>query len=306
MLKIRNNIKGIKRRIDYKYFDYVTRHVKDLPTIAGSSEYGFSLVTMLCHRDVSQYMIAVNSLYDYLMPERFVIINDGSLDSRDASLLRAKVDRCEIYDGASFLDRRLPTYSSWQRIQAIATLLEESYVVQMDADIMVVADIEEVNKAIASNHPFMLGTDEGPEIVSAREAKEFAQQFYDEEERHVQCVCEINLDAFPKFDSMKYIRGCAGFSGFPRHGFSKEDLLEISAIFSARLGEKWPVWGSEQAASNLLLANMKGVQVLPLRFYDSVERYSELLKLVHFIGSCRFDGGVYRDMARKFLSRKIN
>ncbi|MFN3239349.1 MAG: hypothetical protein ACE37D_20165, partial [Pseudomonadales bacterium] len=198
-----------------------------------------------------------------------------------------------------------PTYSSWQRILVISELVQQSYVVQMDADIMTFRKIEEVHEAVTRNKPFMLGTDEGDSITSANAAQSFARSCYDEGERHLQCLCESNLDVFPGFQNLRYVRACAGFSGFPKHSFSKEKLLEISSAFERRLGREWSAWGSEQVTSNLLLANLNGVEVLPLRYYDSVERYSYALKIVHFIGSLRFQHGIYRKLARAYIRRKL-
>ena len=260
---------------------------------------------MLCKRDISQYLIAASSFCDYLQPSRFVVVSDGSLGRDDILLIKSKLAPCEFLLGNDYLDTRLPTYSSWQRILVLSELVQQNYVVQLDADIMTFSRIEEVQDAVIQNRPFMLGTDEGESIISADAAQRFARSCYEEGERHIQCLCESNLDVFPDFEDLNYVRACAGFSGFPKHSFSKEQLMRISRAFEQRLAHDWPVWGSEQVTSNLLLANMNGVKVLPLRYYDSVERYSDALKMVHFIGSLRFQHGIYRKLARAYIRRKL-
>jgi hypothetical protein len=300
-LALLGSLAGVRKRLNYRYFNLVARGARNLSPVAGNPAAGVTLVTMLCHRDVLQYLLAVHSLCRYLRPARFVVVNDGSLTEADLALLHARIRPMEVLNGGDFLHPDLPRYSSWQRIQAVASLVADDYVVQMDADILFRGEIPEVCAAVAEQRPFMLGTDEGEQLVSAEAAIAFARQFYDEGERHVQCLCEINLDAFDNYREMRYVRACAGFSGFPRAAFGLQQLLEISATYSERLGADWPVWGSEQATSNILLANLPEVEVLPLSRYDSVERFAESLSMVHFIGSHRFDDGHYVRLARQYL-----
>jgi|GEM_PF-2694157 len=305
MKALTEKISSLKRRFDYKYFNFTTRNVRKLPLVQLDQDSKFTVLTMLCKRDVYQYLIAASSFCDYFRPSRFVVVSDGSLSKDDILLIKSKLAPCEFLLGNDYIDTRLPTYSSWQRILVLSELVQSSYVIQMDADIMTFSMIDEVHEAVMLNKPFMLGTDEGESIVSADAAQRFARSCYEEGERHLQCLCESNLDVFPDFQTLKYVRACAGFSGFPKHSFKKEQLMKISSAFEQRLGHAWPVWGSEQVTSNLLLANMNGVQVLPLRHYDSVERYNDALKMVHFIGSVRFQHGIYRELASTYIQRKL-
>jgi hypothetical protein len=69
--------------------------------------------------------------------------------------------------------------------------------------------------------------------------------------------------------------------------------------------QKWSEWGSEQVASNFMVANAAGGYVLPFERYRyfSPEEATEAKAavLLHFIGTHRFAGGVYRDMSRAHL-----
>lgn len=306
MKAIQSKFRSLRRRFDYKRFNLLTRKVRKLRPVILDKDSDFTVLTMLCKRDISQYLIAANSFCDYLRPSRFVIVNDGSLSAEDVRFIKTKLEPCEVYLGQDHLDEQLPTYSSWQRILVLSELIRQSYVVQMDADIMTFSTIDEVKDAITQAKPFMLGTDEGKTVTSAQAAQAFARECYKHGERHMQCLCESNLDVVSDFQTLRYVRACAGFSGFPKQSFTKKDLLAISSAFESRLGADWPVWGSEQVTSNLLLANMEGVEVLPLRFYDSIERYSKELKMVHFIGSLRFREGIYLRLARDYIQRKLD
>jgi hypothetical protein len=300
----KSRIEGLRRRMTYRLFDWRTRGVRGLPVLKGDEAQDFVLLTMLCHRDVSQYLLAVNSLGQYLRPRRFYVVDDGSLTRSDIALLKSALQPLTLLQGADFKDPRLPPDPSWQRIQAIAEVVQKSYVVQMDADIFFAGEPVEVMAAVQEKRPFMLGTDEGEQLVKMPEAIAFARQFYDEGERHVQCQCEVNLDVLPEYQERRYVRACAGFSGYTAGSFNGQSLHDISDAFRQRLGEQWPVWGSEQVTSNIILANLSSVEVLPLQGYDSVDHYHSALKMIHFIGSYRFDGGIYQRLASHYLQSR--
>ncbi len=127
---------------------------------------------------------------------------------------------------------------------------------------------------------------------------------------HVQQVAESNFDKLEKFDTLRYVKGCAGFAGFPQGSFSREFVEEISAQMEAAIGVKWREWGSEQVMSNIVVSNIAGAVVLPHPKYSSCEKLDvDSPAFIHFIGYCRFNKGIYAKLARqineKLLGQKI-
>ena len=115
---------------------------------------------------------------------------------------------------------------------------------------------------------------------------------------HVQLVAEANFHKLRDFETLRYIRGCAGFAGFPRRSFTRGFVEKISGEMRAAIGDKWAEWGSEQVMSNIVVANVPGAVVLPHPKYADCHkmRRGETM-FVHFIGSCRFTGGTYAKLA---------
>lgn len=291
----------IRRFSAWRFHATVKRLQRCSPREPLGQPLDFVLLSALCHRDVYAYIAAVLSLQRWLIPRRQVVVDDGSLLPKDMETLERYFPGIEYVAAGIYTDPGLPTYSSWRRIQAIAEFSASSYVMQLDADTLFFADPAEVQTLIKAGKSFMLGTDEGEVLVSAAEAQSAARVWHKQGERHIQCLCESNLEAFPEFFYMHYVRACAGFSGFSRGSVSMEKLREISSVYRTVLNDRWGCWGSEQVASNIILANTPGVEVLPLSRYDEVGNYSSDLVFCHFIGSSRFINGIYTRCARKLL-----
>lgn len=284
-----------------KRFDLGVRGLRDLAPVRLAGE-GVCVLSMLCHRDLWQYLVAIRSLATHLAVSRVVVVNDGSLNRRDVALLHRQVPAVEVRSAAEFSAPGLPGYSSWRRLEAVVAHLQDGYVVQMDADTIARAPLDEVARCVAEGRGFILPTRSGRSFVPAAEARAFGERSYQEGHRHVQCLCERGLDAFPEYPDMKYVRGCAGFAGYPKGSVRPSDLRRVSDAFGAALGAAWPVWGSEQVTNNLLIANLENATVLPIDHYDSVDRFHEGLRFVHFIGYFRFDRGIYLREARRVLA----
>jgi hypothetical protein len=84
----------------------------------------------------------------------------------------------------------------------------------------------------------------------------------------------------------RYVRGGAVFAGFAR-----------------RLFRRWREWGSEQVASNYLIANSPEECVLPCPKYASLWPgvLYEQASFLHGLGTNRFKGGTCREIASRVV-----
>lgn len=297
------NVERVIRRIDYKIFDFQLRNMVNVPPLSRAGTVkGLCLLSMACKRDFYQYLVAIYSFSAALNPEKIVVVNDGTLDARHVEILRQKIDGIEVVNGSDFITEGLPSYTSWQRLLAILSYLKDYYVVQLDADIIVRREIDEVASAVAKNHSFILGTNICGDIVSTDQAianiKKLSSGAKDE---HVQTVAEHNLDVLETIGLSKYVRGCAGFAGFAKDSIDLAGVRAISEAIESRLGPKWREWGSEQVTTNIITANAAQGFVLPIDEYNSSRHYSELIRLVHFIGPVRFKGYLYNREALRVM-----
>jgi hypothetical protein len=158
--------------------------------------------------------------------------------------------------------------------------------------------------AIRENRAFTLKGGASEAIVDLDAA---AAQVAGRDTRHMQIRAEQALPRLPAGLGRFYVRGSAGFAGFPRGGAGRETAEAFSEAMQGMLGDSWTEWGSEQITSNFLVANAPGGQALPWPkyccFLPGVD--ADAASFLHFIGSSRFDGGVYVRKSRSMVAELL-
>lgn len=303
----------IKGKIIRSIFHYQTKNVFALPLIGGFLEKSpVVLLSMLQETDVQMYLLAVKSMMRYLIVNKVVIVCDPDLSSQSKELIKKHIGRVEFLDALDYQHEKIPTGGTWERLYAISHLTNEYYVIQMDADILVMKPPKEVIESIQLNHSFILGTEFEYQQLPIEEMTDIAQQWVDDAvinntKLHIQKIAESYLMRLVKpLGCNFYTRGCSGFSGFSKGSLTPEIVLKISETFYKELGEQWDSWGTEQFISNLLLSNQENVRVLPVDTYNSSNCYRDDCVLSHFIGTFRFVDMQYVNLAQQVLKELTN
>jgi len=258
-------------------------------------------VSMVSHADVFMYLLSVKSFYRYVGRGQVTILDDGSLTDFDKDVLREHIRGCRIVRAQDVETHPCPSYISWRRLLYIADAVQGSYVVQLDSDLLSLGDLPEVREAAEANTSFVLGTwrnqEIEPAVSLARRSRDRAGHV-----QHVQAAAERSLDALPNPESLRYVRGCAGFSGFARGSFDRSDVENFSKNMREILGAQWENWGSEQTTTNYIVANSESATVLPFPKYAGFRpREHQQSVFVHFSGIHRFEDGVYERLARRTI-----
>ncbi|MBK8535861.1 MAG: hypothetical protein IPL59_12490 [Candidatus Competibacteraceae bacterium] len=180
---------------------------------------------------------------------------------------------------------------------AIADQVQQDYVVQLDADTVTLDDLVEVKMAIASGTAFTLGTEDNQNFTWCKDVSFWAQQRLTAGQ-HIQVFCEAGLDKIPGYETRKYVRGCAGFAGFPKHSFSRDVLRDFGQTIGPLLGDQWNAWGTEQFTSNYIVSNAQQAMVLPHPKYCHPGRERVGTVFLHFIGYVRYATGRYANLAK--------
>jgi len=264
-------------------------------------------LSMTCHRDVASYLLSIKSLYVAIEHGRVVIINDSSLTSDDLEILHHHIPELEVLDIGDVDTGACPRGGTWERLVKIVELSREHYVIQVDADTLVSAAIPEVVECWRSNRSFLLGTNSGQTISPIRDTARMVRDWIKTnqwKELSLGVEAEVSLDRLPNARQKSYVHASSGFAGFARGAFCMADLEWFSSYMSEMLGaQRWREWGSEQIASNYILANAPGATVLPFPRYACFEPH--LRKgdhaFLHFIGSYRYQKGVYQRRAAEFI-----
>lgn len=260
------------------------------------------LVSQLCHRDVRMYLVAITSIYRRIGEGHIVILDDGSLTPADRQMLAHHLNRPRILPIAEVGVGRCPRGGTWERLSTIAELCRDGYVIQVDADLLALSQLDEVVAAYRRNSAFTLAGGRDSRLWSAAEA---SAQVADHTSRHVQIAAERLLAVLPATAHRRYVRGCSGFAGFPAGSPTHRLVTEISEAMEERLGAKWREWGSEQVASNYVIANCPDAILLPWPRYMSYNPAvaHDDCALIHFYGSCRYAGGLYTALSAGVIER---
>lgn len=259
------------------------------------------LLSMVQHSDVPAALLAIKSLLRFVSAGQLVVVADPSLTAADRAVFQRHFPGLEVREAHEFRHPDLPQGGCWERLAAIAHYTQQDYVIQLDADTVALAPLSEVSAAVAAARPFTLGTsdDQQPESCARVAATARARLAGTP---HVQLLAESLLDRVEGADQLRYVRGCAGFAGYPRGSFNPERLRELSRRMAHLLGARWQQWGTEQFTSNLLLASLPGFQVLPHPRYCEPSKRTAATVFLHFIGYVRHTNGLYTRVARDTLA----
>jgi hypothetical protein len=270
-----------------------------------TNDPSLTLVTMLCHGEVLMYLLAVKSFCRQLgRVPGVVILDDGSLTPNDHIIVKAHIPAVKIVPIASILPAQCPKGSCWERLLLISDIVQDTYVVQIDSDTLTLNSIQEVQDCIAANRSFTLMGDRSfPEIESMASAN---ARYSDSTNPMVQPVCERSFNQLPESADLKYVRGNAGFTGFAKGSFGRQQVEFFSELMSRIAKEQWNEWGSEQVTSNLVIANTEDAYTLSFPKYLShwvhPEVNYEQSSFIHFIGPFRFARGFYLKSAKKIIA----
>ena len=298
-------IKRLVNRIKKARYDSACRRVYAYPHRKGGETDGgtdYAIASLLSHQDMVMYLVALKSLTKYVgWPREVHIVSDGSLDDRDIAKLRTQIPNLVVTTVADIDTGQCPRGSCWERLCYILDLTASTYVVQMDADTVSLGDLTEVAACIAANRSFTLGTQTGQDTELVSVTKERALQMQDAS--HVQIKAELAMDDL-KQENLRYVRGSAGFAGFAKGAFSRQQLETYSKGMEALIGKQtWTEWGTEQVASNFMIANAPDAEILksPRHVNHFTDVDISRAVFVHFVGACRFDQGNYLRLSRNVL-----
>lgn len=287
---------AIARKAGSWSHDRAAQEILATAPIAGADD-DVILFSMIGTAVLLPYLVAVKSLHLHLQRGRIVLLNDGTLTAADRAILVHHCDNPVILEKSDIDPAPCPRENCWERLVAILDRRRDAYVIQLDSDTVTTGPIPQVLAAIDANRSFTLAGGHDEAKCGFASAREIASVFHSSGPMtdHVQAYAESAMAMMPNADSMRYIRGCAGFAGFARSDSGRALVNAFSKSMDAQLGDTWRQWGSEQVASNYVIANDPDPVQLPYDRY--VNHWSEPLPtdpaFIHFIGTHRFRRGNY-------------
>jgi hypothetical protein len=300
---------SLRTWLNERQHDWYCREILTTDPIKTSGD-GPILFSMMGTRVLRPYLVAAKSLRMRLGVGHFKILSDGTLTAEDRATLKYHLDDPEIFDISKIERGPCPAGGCWERLITVLTLAQTNYVIQFDSDVICLHKPTEVASAVAANVDFtMLGEGEASisGIVSAASMKDWPHRVSD----HIQVRSEKLLVTLPDSDTLRYVRGCAGFAGYAHMPSRLEQLFAFSSHMEKQLGVDWARWGTEQVASNFMIANHPSPRLLSYDHYLNHEGWTRPISdpyydgsahIMHFIGSFRYKAGRYRKLSRKVIA----
>ena len=261
------------------------------------------ILSMIRHVDLVMYLVAVKSFYQRIGFGEIVLIDDGTLHQNDYEIIGHHLGSPQIIPLDRITTDPCPRGGCWERLLSVVDFSSKYFVIQLDSDTLTRGEIPEVLECVKTNRSFALGTQTGREFVSLAEAS--ARVGTTRGSLHVQTEAEKNLHRISNSSTKYYVRASAGFAGFAKGAFSRDHVVAFSQSMAGIIGEKWKEWGSEQVASNYLVANSPMPIVLPFPKYRCFRSQVDprSAAFLHFVGTHRYDQGVYTRESESVIRR---
>lgn len=280
----------LRRALNYRRFDHAIGAIHSTPPLP-IVDSDLRIVSMVAvPRDLPMYLLAAKTLYQRIGHGRFVMLPDKPLPEAWRERIRRHFDGAVTFTLLADIPvGPVQRGGCWERLLACLDLSATYYVIQMDCDTLALGDIPEVRDAVAANRAFTMA--ENLPLQNFAEAAAWSAR--DGAASHVIDEAQRAFARHPRRAELRYVRGSAGFTGFARGAKSRADAELFHAEMEALLGpERWRTWGTEQVASNVVVANSPDPLPLPHPDYASVSRRSDLgvVRFAHFIGTDRFHG----------------
>lgn len=297
----------LRRRLNYWKFDHLVRDIHSTPPLR-ITDSNLRILSMVAERDVAMYMIAAKSLYRRIGHGRFVAIIDRDLPHSPRETLRRHLGGAvEFVILEDIPVGRCQRGGTWERLLSCIDWSQNHYVIQMDADALALQDIPQVNAAIGANRAFTIANGVPLQTLAEAAAWMDAHRLTGD---HITDVAQRAFIHHPQAQTLMYVRGSSGFAGFAQGGVTRALADDFHVTMEGILGAKrWREWGTEQVASNFVVANSPDPVVLPHPEYSTPPRGTDMsqVRLAHFIGSGRFVGQrmarIGRTLIRDVLSK---
>lgn len=306
MLKlVFNKLKN--KYVKYK-FNNVIAKVDQTPKNDNISNehFEFIIVSQIYSKALWMTLLAMKSFVQTVgVNVRIDLIDDGSLTIQDKRKLAEHLPNCNIIDIADIDVFSCPNGGTWERLNHILSLSKDHYVIQVDTDIVTIGDVNEVLECVRDNRAFIIS---GPEWDNPITPKDMAKLAKSWNNPHVQSVSETFFDKIGSIKLETYCRGCSAFTGFPKGINLQRDLIAFSNEMESFVGrDRWREWGTEQLSSNVMISLTLNPMILPWPKYQNYgfpfTEYESDVSVYHFIGTHRFDRGLYKKLAKQFVDK---
>lgn len=290
---------NVTKRAQRLRVDWQIRDVLNTPPIQ-IEPAPWTIVSMVGNQDVKMYLIAIKTFYARLGRGDITAIISKDMKRSAIGQIFKHIPGIKIEILQDINVKQFQSGGTWERLVYIMRLAAKKYVIQLDCDtISVGVHLDEILERVNENMSFAY-SDGSRKIESLKNA---AYQASEMVSNYVGIVLERSFSDWYQSDVLRYCRASSAITGFAK-GSGDFDLLNYFNVHMKKsLGSRWQEWGTEQCASNFMIANAEKVSILPFPEYCT---YSEIIdsrqvKIYHFIGSIRYKKNCYAKSAKKAI-----
>jgi len=296
----RRGLARMNARRDRRFFFDQTQGIFDTPPLSvREGPVPLCIVTQLLPRDIQPYLLCIKALYRRIGYGQVMVLADRFAPG-DYDILRAHIPDVTIQTVADIQPGLCQKGGTWERLWTCVAQSSDHFVVQMDADVLALGRLEAVASAIRQNQAFALGG-----RLEIAPAADYVQHGRSLDTDHINIAAERSFADYPDAASVNYIRASSGFAGFARGGAAWDMVEGFHSIMHRLHGGRWLDWGSEQVASNFVIANTPGAQRLPFPDYMNflphdadILRHASKAEAIHFLGAHRYQHDMFTGFAR--------
>lgn len=287
------------------------RSVRSTPPLAVNPQADTSIHSIVGHRFVHQYLVAIKSFLRFFNDIAVFVHDDGSLTINDRKLLQRHLPGLRIqvraeadaaFDRAfndPFLSKVRKSYTSYLKLFDPTFLRNGKRIILLDTDTLFIRRPASVIQwAQAGGQPWYHVAPKGnmkkrPQSTAASGAQDV----------HIQTLIMRELDEINERLQRSYRieQGfCAGFVGYDVGIIEFGELKRLLEALFDRFGDRIYRWGSEQTIHGLMLCG-QGARALPIEDYFVFTQHNANRAnhgtFVHFVGENRFYRMIYPRLA---------
>ncbi|AOF84429.1 hypothetical protein BSY239_1524 [Hydrogenophaga sp. RAC07] len=220
-------------------FDFQIQDVLKVQPVKLDPNSKAVVLTQLQHKDMRMFLLACKTFSVRVPISKVYVLSDGSLTLSDKAILSHHIPGVTFFQLSDFSSTKCPRGACWERILAVAELVKEHYVIQLDGDTLALGELEEVVQCISTDTSFTLGTTDNQVIDEMLSCAQNAKASISGQKPHIQMLAESHFDKIRDCKNMRYVRGCAGFAGFSKGSFSREYVENLSSEMESIVGPRW-------------------------------------------------------------------
>ncbi len=258
---------------------------------------------MVSNREIPMYLLAMKSFYTRLGGGKIVAIIDRDMPQASRAILSNHLRGIQFLVLEDIEVGQIQRGGTWERLLTLVRQSEKEYVIQIDADILTVGNIDEIIDCVKQNRSFTMNGQTGFPIWSVEQTVvEGNKSVHD----HCSIAFERALAHYPEKAGQSYVRGSSGLVGLAKGCFAPAALEQFHVTMAGIMGPRWLEWGTEQVGSNWVVANSpNNPLVLPYpkyaNFIPALPRHKSTA--LHFIGTYRYDEGHFAKLGQSEIQR---